>query len=122
VEYYRIVVFQRSDIAHTQTHTDTRSGDGMGSVAWQRQSDEMNRWHSLHACAGGHDAAERGGGDGGGGDGEEGYGKFKIYTGISWRSVLAHVAGIKKGPSPGAGSSKHKHIHYERLNQHSWGF
>jgi hypothetical protein len=33
----------------------------MGSVAWQLQNDEMNRWHSLHACAGGHYAAERGG-------------------------------------------------------------
>jgi hypothetical protein len=45
----------------------------MGSVAWQRQNDEMNRWHSLHACAGDHVAAERRGGGGGGGgvDGEE---------------------------------------------------
>jgi hypothetical protein len=43
----------------------------MGSVAWQRQNDEMNRWHSLHACAGSHVAAERRGGGGGGVDGEE---------------------------------------------------
>jgi hypothetical protein len=95
--------------AHTHTHTGTRNSDDMGSVAWQRQNDEMNRWHSLHARAGGHVAAEHRGGVGGGGvDGEEDTGKFKIYTGISWRSVLALVAGIKRGQGA-VSSNPHTH-------------